>query len=65
MLILSRRPGEHLVLMMGDHKATIELIAISGNRVRVGIDAPREIEVVREEIPLRTERRTQVLRETA
>jgi carbon storage regulator len=65
MLILSRRPGERLVLMMGDYKATIELIEISGNRVRVGIDAPREIEVVREEIPLRTERRTQVLRETA
>ena len=50
MLVLSRRPGERFVLMMGRHKATIEIIAISGSRARVGVDAPQEISVIREEI---------------
>lgn len=50
MLVLSRRSGERLVLIMGGRKATIELLAVSGNRARVGIDAPRHIKVVREEV---------------
>jgi carbon storage regulator CsrA len=50
MLVLSRKPGERFVLIMGRYKATIEIMAISGNRTRVGVDAPQEISVVREEI---------------
>ena len=50
MLVLSRRPGERLVLIMGGHKATIELLSMSGNRAQVGIDAPRRVRVVREEV---------------
>jgi carbon storage regulator CsrA len=36
--------------MLGSQKATIELLAVSANRARVGIDAPRQIKVLREEI---------------
>lgn len=50
MLVLSRRTGERLVLIMGSQKATIELLAVSGNRAQVGIDAPRHVKVVREEV---------------
>jgi carbon storage regulator len=47
MLILSRRPGESLTI--GD-EITITVIGVSGNQIRLGITAPREVRVLREEI---------------
>ncbi len=47
MLILSRRINEKLVI--GDD-VTVTLIGVKGNQVRIGIDAPREIQVHREEV---------------
>ena len=47
MLILSRRVGESL--MIGDD-ITINVLSIQGNQVRIGIEAPRDVEVHREEI---------------
>lgn len=47
MLILSRRLGESLTI--GDD-ITVTVIACSGNQIRLGISAPREIRVLREEI---------------
>lgn len=47
MLILSRRVGETLVI--GDD-VYISILVISGNQVRIGIDAPKELTVHREEI---------------
>ncbi|NLW23718.1 MAG: carbon storage regulator CsrA [Clostridia bacterium] len=50
MLVLSRKPGQSL--MIGDNiRITIMEIRTDGT-VRVGIDAPKEIEVYREEIYL-------------
>ncbi len=50
MLVLSRKPGQSL--MIGDNiRITIMEIRSDGT-VRVGIDAPKEIEVYREEIYL-------------
>jgi len=46
MLILTRKPGESLYI--GDVKVTI--VEVKGNQIRVGIDAPPEIRIYREEI---------------
>ena len=47
MLILTRRVGESL--MIGDN-VDITVLGIRGNQVRIGIDAPKEVAVHREEI---------------
>ncbi len=50
MLVLSRKAGERLVLIVGGERTTIELLAVSASRARVGVDAPRQVRVFREEI---------------
>lgn len=47
MLILTRRVNEKL--MVGDD-VTVTVLSISGNQVRIGINAPRHVPVHREEI---------------
>jgi carbon storage regulator CsrA len=49
MLVLSRRLHEKIVLP--SIQATIEVVAIKGGAVRLGIQAPPEVTVLREEIP--------------
>ncbi len=50
MLILTRHVGE--TLMIGDEVA-ITVLGVKGNQVRIGINAPKEVPVHREEIYLR------------
>lgn len=47
MLILTRRPGE--TLMVGD-EVTVTVLGVKGNQVRLGVSAPKDIAVHREEI---------------
>jgi len=53
MLILTRRVGE--TVMIGDD-VTITVLGVKGNQVRVGINAPKNIAVHREEIYERIKR---------
>ncbi len=47
MLILTRRTGE--TLNIGDD-VTVTVLGVKGNQVQIGVDAPRNIKVHREEI---------------
>ncbi|MGB5718505.1 MAG: carbon storage regulator CsrA [Gammaproteobacteria bacterium] len=47
MLILTRRVGE--TLMIGD-EVTVTVLGVKGNQVRIGVNAPRDVTVHREEI---------------
>ena len=53
MLILTRRVGE--TLMIGD-QITVTVLGVKGNQVRVGISAPKDVSVHREEIFQRIKR---------
>jgi carbon storage regulator len=47
MLILTRRVGEKLVI---DEKVIVTILAVKGSQIRIGIEAPRDVQVHREEI---------------
>lgn len=47
MLILTRKSGE--TLCIGDD-ITVTVVAINGNQVRIAIDAPKSVDVHREEV---------------
>jgi carbon storage regulator len=53
MLILTRRVGE--TVMIGD-EVTVTILGVKGNQVRVGVNAPKDIAVHREEIYERIKR---------
>lgn len=56
MLILTRRVGE--IIMVGDNVA-VTVLSVKGNHVRVGVAAPKEVSVHREEIFARIQQETQ------
>ncbi len=47
MLVLSRRPGESITI--GDD-IVVTVISVSGGQVRLGISAPRNVQILREEV---------------
>ena len=53
MLILTRRVGE--TLMVGDD-VTVTVLGVKGNQVRIGVNAPKDVAVHREEIYQRIQR---------
>ena len=56
MLILTRRVGE--TIMIGD-SVTVTVLGVKGNQVRVGVNAPKDVAVHREEIYERIKREQQ------
>ncbi len=47
MLVLSRKTGEGIAL---DQDVVIEILSIDGDRVRIGIKAPKEMRIYRKEL---------------
>jgi carbon storage regulator len=56
MLILTRRVGE--MVMIGD-EVTVTVLGVKGNQVRIGVNAPKDVAVHREEIYERIKREEQ------
>ena len=50
MLVLSRKVGQRVIISINGETVAIELMQISGSRVRIGVDAAAHIAVHREEI---------------
>ena len=48
MLVLTRSIGERLIINDGEIKLSV--LEVKGNQVRIGIDAPRDVSVHREEV---------------
>lgn len=48
MLVLTRRTNESVLI--GDQEVVIRILEIRGNRVRIGIEAPPDVSIRRDEI---------------
>ncbi len=62
MLILTRRVGE--TLMIGDD-VTVTVLGVKGNQVRIGVNAPKDVSVHREEIYERIKKEQQLQQQGA
>jgi carbon storage regulator len=49
MLVLSRRVGERIVI---DNRIVIEVLSVKGNRVRLGVQSPPGVTILRDELLL-------------
>lgn len=50
MLVLSRRPKEAIVIGDGPSKIVVEVVRVAGDRVTVGVTAPKDVNIVRGEL---------------
>lgn len=51
MLVLSRKPGEQLIV---GNNVRIVVLGVNGNRVTIGIDAPKDVPIKRGELKTKT-----------
>lgn len=50
MLVLSRKRSERIILYLPDQVVRLRVVAIEGNRVRLGVEAPPDVKILREEM---------------
>jgi carbon storage regulator len=50
MLVLSRRRDEQIVVGEGESQVVITVIEVRGDRVRIGVEARKDIEIHRKEV---------------
>jgi carbon storage regulator len=50
MLVLTRKRDEQIILNLPEQTIRIRVVAVEGNRVRIGIEAPRDVHITREEL---------------
>ena len=50
MLVLARSEGEAIVIGTGDRMITVEVVRIGGGQVRLGVTAPADLEIDRQEV---------------
>ncbi len=58
MLVLSRKPGESIRI----GSAVLTVLSVQGNRVEIGIEAPRDVRVLRHELEQAAESQPQLNR---
>jgi len=61
MLILTRRIGEKLII---GEDVTVSILSVKGHQIRVGIEAPRDVQIHREEVYLRIQEERKALNGT-
>ncbi len=55
MLVLTRKLDEQIVIGLGEQTVVVRVVAIEGDRIRLGFDAPPEVPIYREEVLHRIE----------
>ena len=50
MLVVSRKKDEAIVIGSGSSKIVVTILAISANTVRVGVEAPKDQQILRSEL---------------
>jgi carbon storage regulator len=60
MLVLTRKLDEKIVIELGEQTVVVRVVAIERDRIRLGIDAPPEVPIHREEVWQRIEAREAV-----
>lgn len=52
MLVLSRKKNEEIIIELNGEKVSVRVVEIRGDKIRLGIDAPSHIPIMRQEIKL-------------
>ncbi len=47
MLILSRKPGETLLI---NNEIEVKIIEVNGDKVKIGVQAPKDVKILRQEL---------------
>lgn len=55
MLVLNRHKNESVTLIHGDVVIEVKIISVSGKRVGLGFDAPKEVRILRKELEVTNE----------